>query len=82
VIVHRPTLDVPRELAQFTAKLLHAERRRHLLIVQVPRWWNPIPKAAVRGKPTYARVPTPVARSPITCNQLPGFTCGLHRRTG
>ena len=28
MIVHRATLDVPRELAQFTAKLLHAERRR------------------------------------------------------
>jgi len=28
VIAHRATLDVPRELAQFTAKLLQAERRR------------------------------------------------------
>jgi hypothetical protein len=28
VIAHRATLDVPGELAQFTAKLLHAERRR------------------------------------------------------
>jgi len=28
VIAHRATLDVPRELAQFTARLLQAERRR------------------------------------------------------
>jgi len=28
VIAYRATLDVPRELAQFVAKLLHAERRR------------------------------------------------------
>jgi hypothetical protein len=28
VIAYRATLDVPRELAQFTAKLLAAERRR------------------------------------------------------
>jgi hypothetical protein len=28
VIAYRATLDVPRELVQFTAKLLAAERRR------------------------------------------------------
>ena len=28
MIAYRATLDVPRELAQFTAKLLAAERRR------------------------------------------------------
>jgi hypothetical protein len=28
VIAYRATLDVPRELAQFVAKLLLAERRR------------------------------------------------------
>ena len=28
MIAHRATLDVPRELAQFVAKLLAAERRR------------------------------------------------------
>ncbi len=28
MIAYRATLDVPRELAQFTAKLLRAERRR------------------------------------------------------
>jgi hypothetical protein len=28
VIAYRATLDVPRELAQFTARLLAAERRR------------------------------------------------------
>ena len=29
MIAYRATLDVPRELAQFVAKLLLAERRRH-----------------------------------------------------
>lgn len=29
MIAYRATLDVPRELAQFVAKLLAAERRRH-----------------------------------------------------